>query len=88
MAYRTQSPDTHPDAERVQFDIWRRMTSEQKLDIVFSLMAATRRQAELGIRERHPDASDREVQLRLFSTWLDRDTMIRAYGFDPAGAPD
>jgi hypothetical protein len=79
----TQSADTDERAERVQFAIWRRMSAADKCRIVLELNEMTLELARQGIRERHPDADEREVFLRLVSTWLDRDTMIRAYGVDP-----
>ena len=35
------------------------------------------------IRRDYPNASDREVFLRVASRHLDRETMIAAYGWDP-----
>lgn len=84
-AYTTQSRDTAPDAERLQLAIWRRMSAEEKLRIVGELCDSVRYLAEMGLRERHPDASDDEIRMRLFSTWLDRRTMIQCYGWDPLG---
>lgn len=81
--YRTQSEDTSRAAEEVQFALLRAMTPARKLAVFRDLNAAARRLAELGIRMRHPGASDREVFLRLAATWLDRETMRRAYGWDP-----
>jgi hypothetical protein len=37
-----------------------------------------------GLRLRYPDASERELRLRLASMRYDRETMIRAFGWDPA----
>ena len=36
-----------------------------------------------GIRMRHPEASDRELRLRLAALRLDRGTMVRVFGWDP-----
>ena len=41
-------------------------------------MAAMRIQAQYG-----PDLSERELRLRLAALWLDRETMIEAFGWDP-----
>lgn len=83
MSYRSQSSDTHPDVDRMQFEVFARMSPSEKCARVLALIAMARSLTEQGIRERHPRASEREVFLRVISTWLDRDTMIRAYGFDP-----
>lgn len=79
----TQSRDTTPDAERIQLEAWRRMTPAQKLRVVSELVRASEELARAGIRARHPDADDREVELRLAALRLDRSTMIRLFGWDP-----
>ena len=82
-AYETQSPDTAVWAERRQFAIWRGMSAEDKLRLMGELCESVRYLSEIGLRDRYPDASDREIRMRLFSTWLDRQTMIRCYDWDP-----
>jgi hypothetical protein len=79
----TQSRDTTPDAERIQLEAWRLMTPAQKLRVVSELVRASEELARAGIRERHPDADEREVELRLAALRLDRSTMIRLFGWDP-----
>jgi hypothetical protein len=37
----------------------------------------------VGIRERHPTASERELRLRLAALKYGRDLMVRACGWDP-----
>jgi hypothetical protein len=39
--------------------------------------------AAARIRKQHDGISERELRLRLASLWLDRDTLIRAFGWDP-----
>jgi len=36
-----------------------------------------------GIRRRYPAASDKECELRLAALWLDRETMVKAFHWDP-----
>ena len=83
MTYRTQSRDTAREAERIQVEAWRRMAPAQKLRIVSELVRATEELARAGIRERYPDAGEREVELRLRALRLDRATMIRLFDWDP-----
>jgi hypothetical protein len=83
MVHRTQSRDTAPEAERIQIEAWRRMAPAQKLHVVSELVRATEELARSGILERYPDASEREVELRLAALRLDRATMIRLFGWDP-----
>jgi hypothetical protein len=77
------SLDTHPEADRVLFAIWRRMSGAQKLAIVEELNSMTRALTEQRIRERYPDADEREIFLRVAATWLEPELMRRAYGWDP-----
>lgn len=80
---RTQSADTSFVAERLQFDVWRRMTPAQKFAAFLDLQATAIALAEAGIRLRHPGADAREVFLRRTAKMLDRQTMVRVYGWDP-----
>jgi hypothetical protein len=41
-------------------------------------LAAARIKARYG-----PDLSERELRLRLAALWIDRETMVRAFGWDP-----
>ena len=75
--------DTDPAAEQLQFEIWRQMAAEKRLRLVGELCDSTRHFAAVGIRLRYPDASETEVRMRLAETWLDRETMMRCYGWDP-----
>ena len=57
--------DTSADAERLQTDLWRRMSPAEKAAIIRDLTLAVQQLALAGIRHRHPEASDRECFLRL-----------------------
>jgi hypothetical protein len=84
MPARTQSRDTSTEIERRQIDVWCAMNAAQKLAIVSQLTLATEELARAGIREHHPNATGREIEeLRLGALRLDRDTMIRVFGWDP-----
>jgi hypothetical protein len=83
MPYRTQSDDTTADADVRQFAIWRAMSREQKLQLWADMQSAAWQLSELGIRLRHPAASEREVFLRRVALTLDAGTMRRVYGWDP-----
>jgi hypothetical protein len=81
---KTLSSDTPPEIEEILLERYRRMTPFERLMQVFELnqmaqqMAALRIQAQYG-----PDLSEREIRLRLAALWLDRETMIEAFGWDP-----
>jgi hypothetical protein len=60
------------------------MTPAEKARIVADLNRAVRELAASRIRSRYgPDLPERELRLRLAALWLDRETMIRAFGWDP-----
>ena len=59
------SADTSSAMERLQIDLWRRMTPLDKARAVRQLTRATQALALAGIRQRHPHASERECRLRL-----------------------
>ena len=75
--------DTHPDAERILIEGYRRMPAAEKLRCVAELNAALDQLAMADIRRRHPDADERECRLRLASRWLEPELMRRAFGWDP-----
>jgi hypothetical protein len=75
--------DTDPRAMQVWLDLMRKMTSAQKIAAVFELNELAIKISEAGVRRMYPKAGEREVFLRTVARRLDRDTMIRVYGWDP-----
>lgn len=71
--------DTSADIEARQIEAWRRMSPDEKAALVTALVRSTRDMAVAGIRSRHPEATDREVFLRLAILNLGRDLAARAY---------
>ena len=81
---RTQSIDTPPEVEEILLEGYRRMPPIEKLRQVFDLNRSTQQMAALRIEARYgPNLSERELRLRLAALWLDRETMIKAFGWDP-----
>ena len=76
--------DTSPAAERLQVELWRRMSSVDKARLVDDLTRTADELALAGIRMRHPRASERECRLRLAVLKLGPDLAVRAY---PEAAP-
>lgn len=64
-------------------DHWRRASPDQKLDRMFAMGHSVNELARADLRTRYPDATPREIELRLRSRSLDRETMIRVFGWDP-----
>lgn len=81
---RTGKSDTDSAVEAVLIAGYRRMSPAQKLERVADLNRSLRALALAGIHQRFgPDLSDRERRLRLAALSIDRDTMVRAFGWDP-----
>jgi len=77
------SRDTRPEVVGLLLEGYRRMTPAQKMARVADLSLAARQMAAARIRHQYPGASDREVELRVASLVLGRQTMIRAFSWDP-----
>ena len=83
IGYRAQSEDTSVEIDGVLFDAYRAMPSWEKARRVDENALALEQLARLGIRQRYPDAEEQEIRLRVAALRLDRETMIRAFGWDP-----
>lgn len=76
--------DTPLEVERVLVEGYRRMAPREKLARVLDLNKTVELMALARIRAAHPDATDDELRLRLASLRLDRETMVRVFGWDTA----
>jgi len=65
--------DTSPEIEQMQIEAWRRMTPQQKADIVTDLTRTALTLTKSGIRDRFPNASPHEQRLRLALILLGRE---------------
>jgi len=75
--------DTHPAMEAFVLEGYRRMTVAEKMERVVAMSRAVQELGLANVRRMHPDASERELSLRLASRRLDAETMRRAFGWDP-----
>lgn len=75
--------DTCREADELLIQGYRAMEPRKKLAQAEAMSNTVLRLAAARIRKRHAGISEREFRLRLASLWLDRDTMIRAFGWDP-----
>lgn len=83
-ALASAAEDTPPDVRALMIEGYRRMSPAEKLQRVVDLNRAVESLARARIRERYgPDLSEREEDLRLASLYLNRETMIRAFDWDP-----
>jgi hypothetical protein len=77
---RTLAADTHPEAERVLIDLWRRASPARKMAMVLSANRTARELAMTGLRERHPGESPARLRRRLADLWLGAELAAKAYG--------
>jgi hypothetical protein len=54
-------------------DLMRKMSPEEKLQRTIEFTAAVRKLGEAGVREAYPDASEREIFLRVAQRQLGKD---------------
>lgn len=73
-------PDTDPKAEAVLVNLWRSMPPWKKLHMVGEMNATVRHLAMIGLRQRHPGASERELKRRLAGLLLGEELATKAYG--------
>jgi hypothetical protein len=61
----------------------RALTPEQKVRQVLDCNEVSEAMSLVGLRSRHPRASERELRMRLAAQRLGRPLMIAAFGWDP-----
>ncbi len=59
------------------------MTPAEKLARVRALNNAVLEMAAARIRKQYGNVDEDELRLRLAALWLDRETMVRLFGWDP-----
>ena len=77
------SPDTTPEAQLMHYELLRQLPGWKRLTLAFELTHATRQLVLADIRHRFAGASDEEIRRRFIARVLQREDVIRAYGFDP-----
>ena len=76
--------DTRPEAERVLIELLRRASVARKLEMLGQMNAAARQLALQGLRARHPEATEAQLQRHLADLLLGPELTARAYGPRPA----
>ena len=73
--------DTHPDAEAVQFELLRRMTTAQKFELACALTDMAVDQSRRAIERLNPGMSQREVDFKFIelSYGADLEEKFRLY---------
>ena len=57
--------DTTPEAQSLQFEIWQKMSGEQRIALAYEMSMFVRELAAEGIRRDHPDWTDKQVSREL-----------------------
>lgn len=83
MKQRSAVLDTDPDVERVLIEMTRAMPDWKRFRQIAALSEGCRRLALVGLRSRYPNASEEELRKRFAAIVLDRDTVIKMFGWDP-----
>jgi len=80
---KTQINDTPADIQKVLITGYQSMTPREKMRRVSELNKAVQQLALARIRKQYGEISEREQRLRLAGLWLNRETMIRVFDWDP-----
>lgn len=83
---RVMDQDTAPGRRDRYLELLRKLTPAQRLARAADLSDAVRHLAEVGIRQRHPDASAEEVRVRLVVRLYGREFAARHYATVPDDA--
>jgi len=75
--------DTSSQIQEILIEGYRRMSPQEKLKRVTELTMAVQQLALARILQQYGPCSEREQRLRLAALWLDRETMIRVFNWDP-----
>ena len=75
--------DTDPKALEVFIELHRKMPPGEKVAQIFEMAEFSEGLQRGSVRSMYPDADEREVFLRVAARRLDRETMIKVYGWDP-----
>jgi hypothetical protein len=81
-------PDTASEVERVLIDLLRRASVERKLEMLDQMNRGARELALMGLRARHPGATDARLRRHLADLVLGPELAARAYGPLPADQPN
>src|SRR5205814_1163348 len=71
--------DTTPEAWRVQLEIYRRMSPSKRLELALRMSDSVREIAVAGMRARHPEYNERQVQLAVNRLLLGDELFRKAF---------
>jgi hypothetical protein len=71
--------DTSLEAIRVQHAVYRRMTPEQRWKLAFQMTEFVRALSASGVRLRHPEYTERQVELAVIRLTLGEELFRKAF---------
>ncbi len=72
--------DTTPEARRVQYDIYRKMSPARKLELICDAYHTGKQLAMAGLRMRHPQAGEQEIWWLWAEQHLGKELFEQVYG--------
>jgi hypothetical protein len=79
MAMETVPADTTLEAARVQYDIYRRMPPERRLELALRMSDSLRALTAAGVRHRHPEYDEEQVRLAVIRLTLGDELFRQVY---------
>ena len=79
--------DTTEEADRIQFEIFGRMSVAEKLQRMFASAEAIRATFEAGIRRRHPDYAEKGARMARIRWELGDELFRQVYPNEPLRDP-
>ncbi len=72
--------DTHPRVEKLQIELMRKAPAWRKLSLLGQMNLTVKTLALSGLRQRYPNASEKEIQRLLADLILGAELASKAYG--------
>jgi hypothetical protein len=75
----TRPLDTSPEAERVQIEIFQKMTPARRLQLAVELTQTSRKLLAIGVDCRHPDYNQEQIRLAVIRLTIPEKLFLAAY---------
>ncbi|MEO8846246.1 MAG: hypothetical protein ABI591_20770 [Kofleriaceae bacterium] len=82
-----RSPDTTPEAEALQFELYRKMSPGRRTSLAVQMSMDARATTLAGIRRRHPDYDEVTARWALFRVLVGDELFARAWPAAPLVDP-
>ncbi len=75
----TRPLDTSPEMERMQIEIYRKMSPARRLQVAMELTQLSRKLMAAGVRLRHPEYNEEQVRLAAIRLTISEKLFLAAY---------